>query len=124
MARDGGTSHEEHREVDVGHRVFAVTAWRFALVRKPAANGFQFSDQGIRDRYAAIESKIVPRRPAKSLPVQGEALKIRELLHVKLTLTVVAGCLGPVSGPTGYVATRLIRIWNRWCSTISSRATS
>lgn len=113
MAQERGASHEEHRErreADVGHGVFAVTAWPFALVRKAGANAFQLSDQGLQDGHGAIESKIVPRRQAKSSSVQGEAPKIHELLHVRLTLTVAAGSSGPAAGPTGNSGTRLIRI--------------
>ena len=80
---------------------------------RPAQNVFQLIDQGLQDRHAAIESKIVPRRQAKSSPVHGEAAKIRELLLVRLTLTVAAGSSEPAAGPTGNSGTRPIRIQNR-----------
>ena len=83
MAQERRASHEEHRErreADIGHGVFAVTAWPFALVREAGANAFQLSDQGLQHRHAAIESKIVPRRQAKSSSVQGKDAKIHELL--------------------------------------------
>ena len=113
MAQERRASHEEHRErreANVGHGVFAVTAWPFALVRETGANAFQLSDQGLQDRHGAIESKIGPRRQAKSSSVLGEDAEIRELLHLRLTLGVVAGPSEPASGPTGYLGTRLIRI--------------
>ena len=115
MAEERGTSHEKHREcreANVGHRVFAVTAWPFARVRETGANAFQFSDQGLQDRHEAIESKIVPRRQVKSSPALDANAKSRELWPFRLTLTVAAGSLGPASGPTDYLATRLIRIEN------------
>ena len=113
MAEERRASHEEHRErrePDVGHGVFAVTAWSFAPVREAGANACQFSDQGLQDRHGGIESKIVPCRQAKSSSVLGGDAKIRELLHFRLTLAVAAGSLGPPSGATGYLATRLNRI--------------
>jgi hypothetical protein len=116
MAQERRASHEEHRErreADIGHGVFAVTAWPFALAREAGANVFQLIDQGLQDRHAAIESKIVPRRQAKSSPVHGEAAKIRELLLVRLTLAVAAGSSEPAAGPTGNSGTRPIRIQNR-----------
>jgi hypothetical protein len=113
MAKERRASHEEHRERgegDIGHGVFALTAWPFTLVRETGANAFQLSDQGLQDRHPAIESKIVPRRQAKSSAVHAVDAKIRELLHSRLTLAVADGSLGPVSRPTGYLGTRLIRI--------------
>jgi hypothetical protein len=93
MAQERRASHEKHRErreADVGHHVFAVTAWAFARVREAGANVLQFSDQGLQDSHATIESKIVTDRQAKSSSVQGEHTKIRELLPVRLTLAVTA----------------------------------
>src|SRR5450755_473594 len=110
MAQERGASHEEHRErreADIGHGVFALTAWPFALVWETGANAFQLSDQGLQDRHRAIESKFVPRRQAKSSSVQGEAPKIRELLHVRLTLADAACSSGPATGLTGHSGTRL-----------------
>jgi hypothetical protein len=88
MAQEGGASHEKHRErreANVGHRVFAVAARPFALIRKAGANVFQLGDQGLQDRHATIEPKIAPRRQAKSSPVPGEDAEIRELLLFRLT---------------------------------------
>src|SRR5882757_2625871 len=115
MTQERRASHEKHRErrkANVGHRVFAVTAWPFALVREAGANVLQLGDQGLQDRHEAIESKIVPRRQAKSSPALDANAKSRELWPFRLTLTVAAGSLGPASGPTDYLATRLIRIEN------------
>lgn len=75
MGPERWSSHEEHQEclegADMGHAVFAVTGWPFALVQRP----FQFSYQGLQDRHGAIESKILPRRPGKSAVNSGQGRK-------------------------------------------------
>ena len=73
--------HRERREADVRHSILAVAAWPFAPVWQAGANAFQFSDQGLQDCHAAIESKAASRRQAKSPSVHGEEVKTRELWH-------------------------------------------
>jgi hypothetical protein len=101
MAEEGGASHEEHRErreADIGHRVFAVAARPFAPVRQAGANAFQIGDQGLQGRHGAIESKIAPRRQAKSSHKMARGVKFRGLLHFRLAPDALASSCGRVSG--------------------------
>ena len=94
MTQEGRASHEKHREsrkADVGHGVLAVAVRPSALIRETGADGIQFGDQGLQGSHRAIESKIVPRRQAKSSYTVTRTEECRGLLHIRLTRRGVAG---------------------------------
>jgi hypothetical protein len=94
MTQEGRASHEKHREsrkADVGHGVLAVAVRPSALVRETGADGIQFGDQRLQGSHRAIESKIVPRRQAKSSYTVTRTEECRGLLHIRLTRRGVAG---------------------------------
>lgn len=90
MAQERGASHEKHRErreTDVGQGVFTITARSLAPIRQTGADSFQLSDQGLQGRHRGIESKIAPRRQAKSSRIPAESEETRGPWHFRLTLT-------------------------------------
>jgi hypothetical protein len=68
---------------------------------RAGADIFQFSDQGFQDRQEPIESKIAPRRQAKSSWIPAGEQEIG-LSHSRLTQPGVAGIRGMAGCSTGY----------------------
>ena len=80
VCQERGTSHEEYREsrqADVRHRVVAIAARPFALVRQTGADSIQLRDQFVNEAHPAVELKIESGHKGERLQDGGKGTELR-----------------------------------------------